>query len=187
MIESQNLNKLYKHSDVTQEKEKSICENIVFESLFYSHSDDIRNYIFYKCGDQQLAEDIVQETFLSLWHQCAKVPFKKAKYFLFRVAKNNFLNIIKHKKVILDHTKYFLPSEITNEDPEFIIEEKEFMIKLQKAILKLSNKQREVFLLNRIDGKKYAEIAVIIGISVKAVEKRMHNALLILRKEIGNV
>jgi RNA polymerase sigma-70 factor (ECF subfamily) len=38
--------------------------------------------------------------------------------------------------------------------------------------------------MHRIDGKKYSEIADALGISVKAVEKRMHLALLELRKEI---
>jgi len=51
----------------------------------------------------------------------------------------------------------------------------------------LPSKQREVFLLNRIDKKKYAEIAEMLGISVKAVEKRMQKALIIIRKEIGNI
>ena len=39
----------------------------------------------------------------------------------------------------------------------------------------------------RIEKKKYKEIAEQLGISVKAVEKRMHKALLVIRKEIGNV
>jgi len=169
-----------------QETEKSICESKNFEHIFYSHSDTIRNFIYYKSGNKELSEDIVQETFLSLWNQCAKIPFKNARFFLFKVAKNKFLNTVKHNKVVLDHTKYF-QSGTTNETPEFIMEEKEFMIKLQKSILKLTSKQRVVFLLNRIDKKKYKEIAEILGISVKSVEKRMHHALRLLRKEIGNV
>jgi DNA-directed RNA polymerase specialized sigma subunit len=47
--------------------------------------------------------------------------------------------------------------------------------------------EREVFLLNRIEKKKYKEISEMLNISVKAVEKRMHQALLVMRKEIGNV
>ena len=44
--------------------------------------------------------------------------------------------------------------------------------------------QRTAFLLNRIEGKKYAEIAVMLDISVKAVEKRIHGALISLRANI---
>jgi RNA polymerase sigma-70 factor (ECF subfamily) len=67
------------------------------------------------------------------------------------------------------------------------LEEKEFSAKLEKALSKLSESQRIAFLMNRIDGKKYKEIAEILNISVKAVEKRIHNALLNLRKEIENI
>ena len=61
------------------------------------------------------------------------------------------------------------------------------MEKLENTISALPEKQREVFLLNRIEKKKYKEIALHLDISVKAVEKRMHQALLVMRKEIGNV
>ncbi len=58
------------------------------------------------------------------------------------------------------------------------------MDKLQTAISNLSEAQRTAFLMNRIDGLKYTEIAEALGISVKAVEKRIHKALVSLRKEI---
>ena len=48
-------------------------------------------------------------------------------------------------------------------------------------------KQKEVFLLSRIEKMKYREIAEMLGISVKAVEKRMHLALLEMEEKIGNV
>ena len=62
-----------------------------------------------------------------------------------------------------------------------------FKVKLQNAIAKLTEGQRTCFLMHRIDGKKYSEIATILDISVKAVEKRMHLALIELRKEIKNL
>ena len=67
------------------------------------------------------------------------------------------------------------------------MEENEFKNKLQNAISNLTEGQRTAFLLNRIEGKKYREIAVILEISVKAVEKRMSLALASLRKEIENI
>jgi RNA polymerase sigma-70 factor (ECF subfamily) len=48
----------------------------------------------------------------------------------------------------------------------------------------LTEAQRTAFLLHRIEGKKYQEIADMLGISVKAVEKRIHGALVTLREEI---
>ena len=55
------------------------------------------------------------------------------------------------------------------------------------AISDLPEKQKEVFLLSRIEKMKYREIAEMLGISVKAVEKRMHLALLEMKEKIGNV
>jgi len=48
----------------------------------------------------------------------------------------------------------------------------------------LSEKQRTAFLLHRIDNRSYKEIAEILNISVKAVEKRMQKALEGMRKQI---
>jgi len=87
---------------------------------------------------------------------------------------------------VLQH-KVHLPNDRTNESPEFLLEEKEFMARLEKVIADLPEKQREVFLLSRIDKKKYSEISEILDISVKAVEKRMSQALITLREQIGNI
>lgn len=165
---------------------KSVCEQKTYEQIFNSHSETLRNFIYYKCGDIQQAEDIAQNAFIKLWDNCSKVVFEKAKSFLYTVARNNFLNEVAHKKIVLEHQVH-LTKSTTNESPEFLLEEKEFMAKLKRVIADLPEKQREVFLLSRIDRKKYSEISDIVGISVKAVEKRMSLALITLREHIGNI
>ena len=67
------------------------------------------------------------------------------------------------------------------------MEETEFKAKLDNALNALPDNQRTTFLLNRIDGKKYAEIAELEGVSVKAIEKRMHLALKTLREQIDGI
>lgn len=167
-------------------KIKSVCEQKNYEMIFNNHSETLRNFIYYKCGDLQQAEDIVQDSFIKLWHNCKKVVFEKAKSYLYTISKNAFLNEVAHKKMVLKH-RVHLVSDKTNETPEFILEEKEFVEKLKNAISDLPEKQREVFLLSRIDKKKYTEIAELTGISIKAVEKRMSLALKTLREKIGNI
>ena len=71
--------------------------------------------------------------------------------------------------------------------PPWSKKEEEFKTKLQNAIAALTEGQREVFLMNRIDGKKYKEIAEILNLSQKAVEKRMSGALKALRLQIENI
>lgn len=167
-------------------KTKSVCDQKTYEQIFNTHSETLRNFVYYKCGDIQQAEDIVQNAFVKLWNNCSKIVFEKAKSFLYTVSRNEFLNEVAHKKIVLQHQVHLAKSS-TNESPEFLLEEKEFMLKLKKVIADLPEKQREVFLLSRIDKKKYSEISEIIGISVKAVEKRMSQALITLRARIGNI
>lgn len=163
-----------------------ICKENIFSSFFKSHAKSLRNYLYYKFGNEDQAEDITQEAFIKLWQNCADVPLEKAKSYLYTIANNASLNVISHQKVVLNYAKSSPTKESTNESPEFLLEEEQFKSKLLQAIEKLNEKQRVAFLMNRIDGKKYAEIAKELEISVKAVEKRIHLALIELRKEFEN-
>ncbi|ETN96778.1 RNA polymerase sigma factor [Zhouia amylolytica] len=165
----------------------SVCEEHNFNRLFRTYSKSIRNFIFYKCGNENEANDITQEAFIKLWTNCKNVPFEKAKSFLYTVANNAFLNTVAHQKVVLKYAEKQPKNKASNETPQFILEEQEYMMKLQTAIANLTEAQRTAFLLNRIDGKKYKEIAEMLNISVKAVEKRISGALICLRKEIENI
>ena len=163
----------------------NVCEEKVFNAIFNSNSKTIFNYIYYKYGNEEKAYDAVQEAFVKLWENCAKVAPEKAKAFVYKVANNLYLNVLKAEKVRL---KYADKSpKISQESPEFLMEEKEFKEKLDRALNSLPENQRTVFLLNRIDGKKYAEIAEMEGVSVKAIEKRMHLALKTLRAKIDGI
>jgi len=164
----------------------SLCKTKVFERVFDQHAPSLYNFIYYKCGDEDVSNDIVQEAFIKLWENCKKILFLKAKPYVYTVARNLFLNMVDHQKVRLNYHEEN-KEKIDNQSPEYLMQESEFRDQLKQAIADLSEKQRVVFLLNRIDGKKYSEIAEMLDISVKAVEKRMHKALLILREKIGNV
>lgn len=160
------------------------CNEGVFSFFFKNHIKPLRNYLYYKYGNKDQAEDMAQEAFIKLWQNCALVPIEKAKSFIYTVANNSSLNEIAHQKVVLQYKNNFAGLDKTNESPESILEEKQFQTKLLKAIEDLNEKQRVAFLMHRIDGKKYNEIAVELNISLKAVEKRIHLALLALRKQI---
>ncbi|RKS03662.1 MULTISPECIES: RNA polymerase sigma factor [unclassified Flavobacterium] len=163
-----------------------ICKENVFSGFFKSHAKALRNYLYYKFGNEDQAEDVTQEAFIKLWQNCADVPIEKAKSYVYTIANNASLNVIAHQKVVLNYAKSSPNKDTTNESPEFILEEDEFKSKLLKAIGKLNETQRVAFLMHRIDGKKYAEIATELDISIKAVEKRIHLALVELRKEFDH-
>ena len=79
------------------------------------------------------------------------------------------------------------PKGHTHETPEYLLEEKEYEAKLEAAIADLTEEQRVAFLLNRIEGKKHQEIAEMLGISRKAVEKRIYTALAKIRTKVDNI
>lgn len=163
----------------------NVCKEDVFSALFQSHSKAIFRSIFYKFGNEEKAYDVVQEAFVKLWENCAKVSPAKAKSYVYTIANNAYLNVIKAEKVRMKYKH--LAKDSTNESPEFLMEEQQFQEKLEAALNGLPENQRVTFLLNRIDGKKYAEIAELEGVSVKAIEKRMHLALKHLREHIDGI
>lgn len=168
------------------EQPVSVCDESVYDQLYREHAEKICYYLYYKYGDMEKAQDIVQDSFAKLWMNCSKIIFGAAKSFLYKIANNASINEAIHQKTVLKY-KSTPQKTYTNESPEFQMEEKEFMDKLNQAISGLKEGQREVFLLNRIEKKTYKEIAEMLGISVKAVEKRMHLALVTLRKKIGKI
>ncbi len=165
---------------------KNSCDNSFYESLFRTLAPTIRNFLIYKYKDAERAADMVQEAFLTLWKNCEKVMPDMAKAYLYRVAQNQMLKLVDKDKVKQKHIQ-FISKTTHKEDPQFQMEFSEFDLQIQEAINQLSEGQREVFLLNRIEKKTYNEIAELLDVSVKAVEKRMHKALVKIRQIHKNI
>ena len=165
---------------------ENICDERMFSSVFNKYSKELHNFLYYKFGERLNPKDKVQEAFIKLWQNCAKVAPNKAKSYLYTIANNLMLNEAAHQKVVLNFQK--LPTRShTNESPEFLLEEKQYMEKLQNALSRLTDAQRTAFMMNRIEGKKHKEIADLLGISTKAVEKRIYGALNKLRQDIKEI
>lgn len=162
----------------------NLCEESQFNTFYIEHIQSVNNFAFYKCGDKAAALDYVQDAFSKIWENCSKIEFSKAKTYLFTTVNNLFLNTIRHQKVVFNYAKAAPYQDITNQNPEYLLEEEEFKTKLERVISNLTPEQREVFLLNRIEEKKYREIAELLNISQKTVEKRMSAALKVLRQNL---
>ncbi|WP_051539083.1 RNA polymerase sigma-70 factor [Prolixibacter bellariivorans] len=139
------------------------------------------------CSDYGLSEDIVQEVFFKLWTDKGRIAIETSvKAYLYQMVRNTSLNYLKHKNVIKQY-------EIANKDESNYIGEsldelligKELNAKIQAAIEKLPTERRKVFLLSRMDGLKYKEIAEKLNISIKTVENQMGKALSTLRTELA--
>ncbi len=168
-------------------EQTSLCSEIIFKAIFESHYKLLRNYLLYRFKDFERAEDAAQNAFVILWENCDKLKPEQAKSFLFTTAIRQSLNVIKHDKVVSDFQLQYKPKSTHVESPEFIIVSDELRIQLENAIQNLPEKQRVVFMLNRFENQTYREIADAMDLSVKAVEKRMHLALLSLRDVLPNI
>jgi len=164
-----------------QSEQQHTSEANAFKELYDRYYDAIRNFLYYKSGNMNLAEDLTQESFLILWKKRAGIDPLKVKSYLYTIANNLFLNEVKHQKVVVKYFQHPI-STTSNETPEFAMEEAEFRQQLEDAIASLPEKNRVVFLMNRIEKLTYKEIAERLELSVKAVEKRMHKALIELRE-----
>ena len=132
------------------------------------------------------AEDAVQEVFLKLWKGRDKIDnYRSPEAFAITMTKNYCLDRLKSKQA--SNLKIVHNNYKNSENIERTIEGNEGVELVTKIMETLPEKQKEVFLLSRIEKKKYKEIAEIVGISVKAVEKRMHLALLKMKDKIGDV
>lgn len=155
-----------------------------FKYLFNKHFDSIRNYIYFRCGDEELATDIAQESFMRIWEKNFDYEEKSTKSLLYKIASDLFISKYRKEKVAMNYLMK-LESNIENNSPENQLEYQELKNNYETALKNLSEKQRVVFLMSRMEGLKYQEIAERLNLSLKAVEKRMTYALSFLRSALG--
>lgn len=154
--------------------------------LYDEYFESLRGFLYYKCGDIDVADDLVQETFIKVWNKRDDIQMETVKSLLYTVANNLLMNHFNHEKVVREHQKSAAVEVSSNStSPQFQMEEAEFEQKLNMVIESLPPDCREVFLMNRIDKLKYAEIAERLSLSVKAIEKRMSKALSLIRDSLG--
>ena len=157
----------------------------IFQQLFDLYFDRVRNYIFYRCGDPELSTDIAQDAFMRIWEKKLNPDKGKEKALLFKIAGDIFISDYRKNQTALKF------AEIKNtEEENFSVDQEinynELKTKYERLLTNMNEKQRIVFLMSRNDGMKYKEIADHLDISIKAVEKRMHEALSYLKAQLKN-
>ncbi|MDA3818723.1 MAG: sigma-70 family RNA polymerase sigma factor [Prolixibacteraceae bacterium] len=147
-----------------------------FKILFDTYFDDVRRYVLYRSGNEDLATDIAQDTFMRIWEKKIDIDKKRIKGLLFKIANDLFISQYRRDKVAFNFLNTFEPDKrsVTPEDEYSYHELKKAY---EKALKSMPENQRAVFLMSRIDDLKYKEIADTLGLSVKAIEKRMNLAL----------
>lgn len=162
--------------------------------LVKKYEQTIYNFAFKICRDPANAENIMQETFLSLIKSLHQFDGRsKLSTWLYRIVANHCLMELRKKKyhfVSIDnddeliHDKYITD---WNSLPYKSVENEELRKILDGAIQKLSPEYRIVFLLRDVEGLSTEETGKITELSIPAVKSRLHRARAFLRKEINEV
>ncbi|MCL4482087.1 MAG: sigma-70 family RNA polymerase sigma factor [Bacteroidetes bacterium] len=154
-----------------------------FKTLFDAYFESVRRYILYRSGNEELATDIAQDTFLRIWEKQMIVDPKTGKSLLLKIAGDLLITQYRREKVAFNFFNTFQPANRSN-TPEDELNFQELKKSYERALESMPEKQRAVFLMNRVDELKYKEIADQLELSVKAIEKRMGQALEHLRTEM---
>ncbi|MBC9911409.1 RNA polymerase sigma-70 factor [Chitinophaga varians] len=132
-------------------------------------------------SDSDLAQDIVQEVFISLWHRRQEVEILHLKAYLFQAVRFQELKALRNLK---SDTNFYerlahISKDLLQHEP---LAFKELDNVLQRVLATFPEDQRAIFSMSRDEGLTYREIADRMEISVKTVEKKISQALRAIRK-----
>ncbi len=141
--------------------------------------------------DEDESKSIVQEAFMKLWEVRESLNSdSNLRNYLFTLVKNNSLNVLKHKQILLKHHEnikwmemHYQYESLERIGPDYL-EFDELQKKLDLAIKKLPEHCRIIFEMSRFEELKNREIAEKLGVTQKTVEAHLTKALKILRNEL---
>lgn len=153
-----------------------------FGLLFKNHYPRLINYCKLFIRERDLADDLVQETFLLFWEKRTQLDVTKSiESLLFVSLRNRCLNHLQHSNYIRANIEQYKKEVQTIQflshidylgEEEVSLEEK-LVSEVHKAMDNLPARCRQVFHLSKFEGIKNRDIARQLGISVKAVEKHL--------------
>lgn len=135
----------------------------------------------------EYAEDLLHSAFLRLEEYRLRHMVKNPASFLVRVAANMAVDEYRHERVRREIPESIHDLiNISDDSPlqDEVLAAQERLERVKAGLVKLNPRTREIFLMHRIDGLKYREIAAHFGITVSAVEKHIARAALFLAEWI---
>jgi RNA polymerase sigma-70 factor (ECF subfamily) len=134
------------------------------------------------------SENLMQDVFLSLWENRHKVEKDSSiKSYIFTIVYNSAISVIRKKAKESQFVEYLKSVQEINIEPVNVgLEFNELTIKLDEIVKALPQRQKEVYLMHKVDGLKYSEIAERLHISVNTIENHMSRALKTIREKLGN-
>ncbi|MFT6336382.1 MAG: RNA polymerase sigma-70 factor (ECF subfamily) [Saprospiraceae bacterium] len=155
-----------------------------FKEVFKKYYNPLCNFASTIVNDHKMAQDVVQDVFTKLWDKRDNLSIdSNEKSYLFQAVKNRSLEVLRKQKndqrvSIADYNDLYVDgSEIDEQARKYML--KEF---LYKSIRQLPTKCQKIFVMNKVNGLTYNEIAIDLDISVKTVENQIGKAYRKLRE-----
>ncbi len=174
-----------------------ILDETIFEGLYYKYSDRLYNFAFRFVSDEHTAQDIVHEAYGTLWEKFEGKESDAWQALLFRIVRNRSIDTLRHQsslrivsltdsfRNVCDEGLYQMDLAVNDSDRKTIYDE--LTANIHSIMGKLPDRCREVFMMSRFQNMKNKEIAAALKISEKAVEKHIHLALTVFRKELAGL
>ncbi|BBL60536.1 RNA polymerase sigma factor [Methylomonas koyamae] len=153
---------------------------------FLRYQSEIRQFLARKVGCSDSAADLTQETYLRVAGYAGANEISNQRAFVFRVADNLALDHLRSRARQEQRDGGLVDEDIPchQPQPDSALEGQQQMELFEKLISELPPQCRTVFLLCRVEGKRYSEIAADLGISARTVESHMHKALQLLKDRV---
>lgn len=157
-----------------------------FGAVVAAHCDRLVRYVYRYVGSRETAEDLVQEVFARLWERGDELQIRDPLPYLYRTAHNLAVSHVRHEQVRERwQARAALAPSPTAEGAHAAVERTDLAQAIDRAIADLPERCRQVFTMSREQGLTHAEIARILGLSVKTVESHVWRAMTMLREKIG--
>ena len=155
-----------------------------FKMIYNTHFDNLRRYLYYRSGDQDLSEDIAQNVFMKIWKKKIDATKGNIKSLLFKMGTDEFISYYRRSKIEREYVNS-QDFKLVHQDDDDDFSEKKKMY--EKALKFLTEKQRVALLMNKMEGLTYKEIAESLNLSQKAIEKRISQALSVLKNNLNSL
>ncbi|NIB42718.1 sigma-70 family RNA polymerase sigma factor [Pseudomaricurvus alkylphenolicus] len=162
------------------------------ESLFANHAKALVRFLKRKVNSEQDAEDIAQNAFIRIQRLAEEGELENPKAYLYQTASNLAIDMLRREKLHQNYLQQtFSRDQLADEEyssltdyctPERLLSARRDLDNLQQAMNELPLKCRQAFLLHRVKGLSYSEIAKEMSVSVSSVEKYILQALKHSRK-----
>lgn len=172
-------------------------ENDSIDAIIENLSSEFKGFIKSRVANPRDAEDILQEVWLQFSAAWAKQNIKQPRAWLYRVIRNKIIDLYRKKSpewledyLYEESEEYQFEAETEiegMEQPEVLYLQEQFWEELYEALDALPSAQREVFLLNELEGHTLREIADQKGEKLKTIISRKGYAMRSLREKLVDI